>query len=201
MKRKKSRTSEKSKIEYEQAWLKLHTLIQSAKERGLGDPIEILKYIQENGMRDFFLKKHFYDIHRKIGLSVQPKQPPKDRLFVQQGDYIIAPLNYTVDNNITDLLARFLTETEEQIDCVVEFGSGIGRNLFILADKLEPQLRTNIGFYACEFTDAGRKACAELLELNVDLRMSIESFDYYHPDFSFLGKEKDFFFNFYKALN
>ena len=59
MKRKKSRTSEKSKIEYEQAWLKLHTLIQSAKERGLGDPIEILKYIQENGMRDFFLKKHF----------------------------------------------------------------------------------------------------------------------------------------------
>jgi hypothetical protein len=194
LKRRKKRTAEKSKIEYERAWLKLYALIRRAEESGLGDPVEILNYIQEHEIRDFFSKKHFYDIHKKIGLPVRPKQPPEDRLAVQDGDYIIAPIDHSINNNINDLLARFLTETDERIDYVVEFGSGIGRNLFILADKLEPQLRANIGFYACEFTDAGRKACAELRELNSNLNMSIESFDYYHPDFSFLGQEKNILF-------
>jgi hypothetical protein len=194
LKRRKKRTAEKSKIEYERAWLKLYALIRRAEESGLGDPVEILNYTQEHEIRDFFSKKHFYDIHKKIGLPVRPKQPPEDRLAVQDGDYIIAPIDHSINNNINDLLARFLTETDERIDYVVEFGSGIGRNLFILADKLEPQLRANIGFYACEFTDAGRKACAELRELNSNLNMSIESFDYYHPDFSFLGQEKNILF-------
>jgi hypothetical protein len=118
----------------------------------------------------------------------------KDRLTVKDGDYINAPNDFILESRITDLMAQFIAETKERIDCVVEFGSGIGRNLFILADKLKPQLRVKIKFYACQFTNAGRKACAELLELKRDLQMTIEHFDYYHPDFSFLEKKKNILF-------
>jgi len=190
LKRKKKRTAEKSKIEYERVWLKLHALVRSAEEGGLGEPVEILEYIQENEMRDFFSKKHFYDIHKKIGLSVEPKQPPKDRLAVQDGHYIIAPIDLTLGNRITDLLAQFLAEQAGQIDHVVELGSGIGRNLFILVEKLDPRLRGKIRFYACEYTDAGRQVCAALQERNTEMHLSIQHFDYYQPDFSFLEKAK-----------
>ena len=53
-------------------------------------------------------------------------------------------------------MARFLAGHAGQINHVVELGSGIGRNLFILAQKLDPRLKENIMFYACEYTDAGR---------------------------------------------
>lgn len=190
MKRKKERTSEKSKSDYESTWGKLHALISRSKERGLGDPVQIIQIIRENERREFFSKKHFHDIHKKIGLPIDPKQPPEDRLVVQNGNYEIAPIDHSFEFNINDSVARFLNETDEQIHYVIEFGSGFGRNLFILASKLESHLRTKIGFYACEFTEAGRKACAELHSLDPDLNMSINRFDYYHPDFSFLDHTK-----------
>jgi hypothetical protein len=49
-------------------------------------------------------------------------------------------------------------------------------------------------FYACEFTTAGREVCAALQELNSDIRISIEQFDYYQPDFSFLPENKNVLF-------
>ncbi len=52
MKRPKNRTSDKSKVEYEQAWFEIHALIRSAIERSMDDPVEILKYIQENEIKD-----------------------------------------------------------------------------------------------------------------------------------------------------
>jgi hypothetical protein len=186
----KKRTAKKSKTEYERAWLKLLSIVRSAQEHGLGDPIKIVQYVEKHEGQAFFLKKRFYDIHKKIGLQVKPKQPPIERLAVQDGYYIIAPANLTLAKRITDMLARFLTEQNGQIDHVVELGSGIGRNLFILAQKLLPTLRDKIRFYACEYTDAGRQVCAALQEQNTRMLLSIEPFDYYQPDFTFLEKAK-----------
>ena len=61
MKRPKNRTSDKSKVDYEQAWFEMHARIRSAIERSMDDPVEILKYIQENEIKDNLSKKHFYE--------------------------------------------------------------------------------------------------------------------------------------------
>jgi hypothetical protein len=191
LKRKKKRTAEKSKIEYERAWLELLAVVRSGQESGLDDPIEILKHIQEHEGKTFFSKKHFYDVHKKIGLPVRANQPAIERLAVEDGNYIISPFDLTLAERFTDQLARFLAEQARQIDCVVELGSGIGRNLFILAQKLDPRLKAKIGFYACEYTDAGRQVCEALQERNTGVRLFTRHFDYYQPDFTFLDKAEN----------
>ena len=188
MKRRKKRTAEKSKTEYERAWLELLAVVRRTQESGLDDPVEILEHIQQHEGQAFFSKKHFFDIHKKIGLQVHPNQPVQKRLAVEDGNYVIASLGFTLADRFTDLLARFLTEQDGQIDHVVELGSGIGRNLFILARKLDPRLKEITGFYACEYTEAGRQVCAALQERSPGVQLVTEHFDYYQPDFPFLEK-------------
>ena len=190
MKPKKKRSAEKSKAEYERAWLKQISRVRGAQQKGLNDPIEILEHIQQHEARSFFSKKRFYDIHKKIGLPVKPKQAPGDRLAVQDGAYIVAPVDFISTKRITDMLAQFLEEQAGQFDHVVELGSGIGRNLFILAQKLDSRLRQKIRFYACEYTDAGRQVCAALQEQSTGIQLITRHFDYYQPDFTFLKSGK-----------
>jgi hypothetical protein len=95
---------------------------------------------------------------------------------------------------LISLLTDYIGRNETSIDCVVELGSGFGRNLFTLAAKLDSGIRRRIHFFSCEFTDSGKKVCKELLKLSGDLKMSIEHFDYYHPDFSFLPQGKNTLF-------
>ncbi|MBW2412516.1 MAG: hypothetical protein JRF72_22175, partial [Deltaproteobacteria bacterium] len=156
----------------------------------LDDPIKILAHIQEHEGQAFFSKKHFHDVHQKIGLQVRANQPAVERLAVEDGNYIISSADLGLAERFTNQLARFLAEQAGQIDQVVELGSGIGRNLFILARKLEPGLREKIRFYACEYTDAGRQVCEALQARNTGVQLFTRHFDYYQPDFTFLEKAR-----------
>ncbi|MGD9339056.1 MAG: hypothetical protein PVF76_17155, partial [Syntrophobacterales bacterium] len=191
MKRLSKRTSEEAKKEYERQWLDALSFIQREKVSGNENIIQILEHYDKQSVRRFFSSKFFHDIHKRLGLSLKRKQPPTERLAVLDGAYIIAPIDLTFNNYLIDILAKFLFKMGDQIDCVVELGSGIGRKLIALAHQLDPELRKRLMFYACEFTTAGREACAALQELNSDIRISIEPFDYYQPDFSFLPENKN----------
>jgi SAM-dependent methyltransferase len=155
-------------------------------KRGDNNVIQILENYHKYTGRLFFNSKFFHDVHKRVGLRGKGKHHASERLAVQDGAYIIAPIDLSLNRCLIDILAQFLSERGHLIDCVVELGSGIGRNLFALAHKLDPQLKKRITFYACEFTTSGKEVCAALQELCIDLSMSIQHFDYYRPDFSFL---------------
>ncbi|MBW1981289.1 MAG: hypothetical protein JRJ12_08695 [Deltaproteobacteria bacterium] len=190
----KKRTALKSKESYEDTWNDALKIMQSDiinKDKHL---IDILDNLLKNKVHKRFEKKFFRDFHKKLGIPMKRNQLPRERLVVQNGEYRIVPLNTILDYNFIDILAEFVQEKENQLDYVIELGSGIGINLFLLAYKLEPALRKRLRFFSCEFTDSGRKACQELLKLRDEFPMSIEYFDYYKPDFSFLSPKKNVLF-------
>ena len=188
------RTAHKSKIEYENTWNEALTIIEkniTNKDKTLG---EILHDYYVAKICNRFKKKFFRDFHKSVGINIKRRQPPKERLVVTNNKYTIVPLEVILDYSLIDILANFIHEKENQIDYVVELGSGFGINLFILASKLDPSLRRRIGFFSCEFTDSGKKVCEKVLSLSDGLQISIEHFDYYHPDFSFLPPKKNCLF-------
>lgn len=108
-------------------------------------------------MHERFEKKFFCDVHKILGIPIKRKQPPEKRLVVHNNKYTIVPLDTILDYNFIDILAEFIHQEERRIDYVVQIGSGVGINLFLLADKLDPALRKRITFFSCEFTDSGKK--------------------------------------------
>jgi hypothetical protein len=190
----KKRTASESKESYEGTWNDALEILETDivnKEKELTASLENLL---RKKVHSRFKKKSFRDIHKKLGITVKRNQVPNRRLVVQNSHYAIVPIETILDYHYIDILAEFIHERKNRIDCVVELGSGIGINLFLLAYKLDPVLRKRIRFFSCEVTDAGRTACEKLLGFSDELNMSIEHFDYYHPDFSFLEPNKNVLF-------
>lgn len=188
------RTAAESKKRYERTWLDALAVVNYETKRGNKNVAQILDNYNKHAIRTLIKNKFFHDVHKKLGLSAKRKQLPAERLAVIDGAYTIVPIDLRLNTRLVDILAQFLNERRNQVDCVVELGSGIGRNLFFLAHKLDPQLRKRIMFYACEFTTSGKEVCASLRELESDLCISIEHFDYYQPDFAFLPEKKNIVF-------
>jgi len=190
----KKRTASKSKESYEDTWggaLKILETDMVDKEKEL---TAILENLLRKKAHRRFRKKSFRDIHKKLGITIKRNQVPDRRLVVQNSHYAIVPTETILDHNYIDILAEFIHERGNRIDYVVELGSGIGINLFLLASKLDLSLRKRIRFFSCEVTDSGRTACEKLLGFSDELKMSVEHFDYYHPDFSFLEPKKNVLF-------
>ena len=190
----KKRTAHKSKIEYENTWNDALKILETDMVNKDKDLTEILDSFLKQKVHERFEKKFFRDFHKKLGITIKRNQPPKKRLVVENSIYSIVPLGKILDYNFIDILATFIQQKEKQIDYVVELGSGFGINLFLIADKLESALKGRIKFFSCEFTDSGKKICEKLLRFSDEFKMSIEHFDYYHPDFSFLGHKKNVLF-------
>ena len=190
----KKRTASKSKESYEDTWNGALEILETDIVNKEKDLTASLENLLRKKAHSRFKKKSFRDIHKKIGITVKRNQLPDRRLVVQNSRYAIVPIETILDYNFIDMLAEFIHERGNGIDYVVELGSGIGINLFLLADKLDPSLRRQIRFFSCEVTDAGRAACEKLLGFSDELKMSVEHFDYYHPDFSFLAPKKNVLF-------
>ena len=175
----KKRTASKSKESYEGTWNDALEILETDivnKEKELTASLENLL---RKKVHSRFKKKSFRDIHKKLGITVKRNQVPDRRLVVQNSHYAIVPIETILDYHYIDILAEFIHERGNRIDYVVELGSGIGINLFLLSYKLDPDLRKRIRFFSCEVTDAGRKACEKLLGFSDELKMSIEHFDYW----------------------
>lgn len=74
-----------------------------------------------------------------------------------------------------------------EVDCIVELGSGYGRNLFELYLNGGPH---PVKMFAGEITASGRALAAQLKALEPALDITVVPFDYLKPDFSFLGEKR-----------
>jgi hypothetical protein len=190
----KKRTATKSTESYEDTW---HDALQILKPNMVSKDNNLTAILHDfliKKVNQRFDKKSYRDIHKKLGITIKRNQVPDRRLVVHNGHYTIVPTDTILDDIFIDILAKFIHKKENQIDYVVELGSGIGINLFLLARKLNPSLGRRIKFCACEITDAGRKTCKKIIDFCDEISMSVEYFDYYHPDFSFLEPQRNVLF-------
>ena len=188
------RTSQKAKEQYENRWGEALEIIKkdiTDNKKSLSEALDDwLKY----KVSTRFNQNFYYDLYKRLGIPIKRGEAPEKRLVVQNGKYAVAPLDAVLDHKYIEMLVEYILENKNRIDYVVELGSGIGINLFILADKLDQAILEQIEFVSCEFTDAGMKACEELRRFSNGLNMTIEHFDYYNPNFSFLEPNKNVLF-------
>ena len=110
---------------------------------------------------------------------------PLERIVVRNGVYQIVPFSDFKNDFVASTLTQFIESQANDFDCIVELGSGFGRNLFMLDEALARANR-RIPLHACELTDNGRRVTQELQQLGPEIPLQIHPFDYYDPDLSFL---------------
>ena len=88
----------------------------------------------------------------------------------------------------------YLSEHGDEVDCVVELGSGIGRNLFALFHAARDRLPDKLELHACELTEAGRRISQTLHGLCPGMNLSIHPFDYHNPQLPFLQEHQNALF-------
>ncbi len=107
--------------------------------------------------------------------------PPPQRLVVERGRY--AGTTEMLDfDTLWESIASVL---DPEVDCLVEFGSGTGRNLAQLALTLRGRDRP-LTYIGCEPTDSGRRTFELLFAGSPFRRMSVH-FDFAAPQMPFLG--------------
>jgi hypothetical protein len=107
-------------------------------------------------------------------------EKPPHRLVVVGGRYVSSLVMPSTDALI-DVIARCV---DPDVDCVVEFGSGLGFNLARLRLRLPTAPLTYI---ACEPSIAGRQATRNIFTADPAARLQVHSFDYCRPNLDFLS--------------
>ena len=79
------------------------------------------------------------------------------------------------EKTLYDALNKYITS---ETDCIIELGSGWGRNILKLADRLHD---TNIDFIAAELSESGRMI-TNLFTKNYNLNVSTAEFNWYDVD-------------------
>ena len=108
-------------------------------------------------------------------------RPAGEHLIVSNGRYVTTGF-LSEAPTLADALRRHFTD---EIDCVVEFGSGIGDNLAKLAVDGPGHAAT---FIACEPSPSGRRAAELMFSALPGVRLETRDFDYTAPDLSFLKR-------------
>jgi len=191
----KKRTALDSKSQYEDRWAEAIEKIENEIIQNKKNLIEAIETYQIDELRKSAKNTFSFNLHKKIGLVSNPDQTPSKRLVVKNGNYAIASVETTFNGEFINDLIKIINENREQIDYIVELGSGIGRHIFALADRLIPyQKQKQIEYFACEYTESGQDACRKLLKYSNEQKIHVEYFDYINPDLSFLPKKKNYLF-------
>lgn len=115
-----------------------------------------------------------------IDLGKFSDEKPPHRLVVLDGRYVSSLVAPSSDALI-DVIARCV---DPDVDCIVEFGSGLGFNLARLRLRLPTAPLTYI---ACEPSASGRQATRSIFATDPAARLQTHSFDYCQPNLDFLS--------------
>jgi hypothetical protein len=165
---------------YQDDWRTQAPGIQNAVANGM--PMQKLVRLREshvNAYRGFipdFIAKYL-DV--ELGKFAEAKPP--HRLAVSAGRYVSAPTGPSMDA-FTDAIARCV---DPDVDCVVEFGSGLGFNLARLRLRLP---NAPLTYLACEPSEAGRQAAQSLFASDPAARLEAHDFDYLRPNLDCLKR-------------
>jgi hypothetical protein len=167
---------------YEDSW---NAVINRINEligggNGLGDIIQTLIY---PGVTDTILQPAIAKNNIKYDLCAFENTPGKV-LCAYDGAYRLIDESY-VDFRLIESLSAHLSA---DVDTIVEFGAGWGKNLALL---LMNSGRSDVKYMACEQSDSGRNSFDRLFGLINGLDYSSLPFDFYSPDFGMLDGRKN----------
>jgi len=183
------------KSRYEDLWFEAFEKIEKEIVQNKKGLIEAIEAFEKYRLRQSAEKKLSFNLHKKLGLAFKPDQTPSQRLVVKNGNYTIAPFDTIFNGEMINTLIKIINEKREQIDYIVELGSGFGRNIFVLADRLKPYQKENqFGYFSCEFTNSGQETCKNLLKYSNEQKIYVEHIDYKNPDLSILPNKKNYLF-------
>jgi len=117
----------------------------------------------------------------KVELRGFAGRPAPERLVVVSGHYLSLPVMPGMDGIFTAIAAA----VDPEVDCIVEFGSGLGCNLARLRLRLP---NAPVSYIACEPTEHGRRASELIFSADPAARFEARPFDYGAPDLGFLGR-------------
>ncbi len=132
------------------------------------------------GYRGFIDPAHLEDLSN-LDLGAFAGKPPPQRLGVAQGKYVTLGEGRLGSDILLGAIDHILTP---DVDCVVEFGSGLGTNLARL--RLRHPGR-DLTYIACEPTAAGRSAAMAMYAADLSMTARALPFDYFTPDLAFLA--------------
>jgi hypothetical protein len=120
----------------------------------------------------------------KVDLGAFADLPPEPlRLAVVEGKYV-AVERIPRDFPIVDVVSQLI---DDEVDCVVELGSGLGFNLAALRLRMPHKQFT---YVAMEPSESGRKATRMIFSTDPAAAVETHPFDYHQPDFSPLARFK-----------
>lgn len=180
------RTAEKVMAGYEKSWESVLKQIQSLVEGGERDLSRILYLLYRNQITENVSSLE-EDLANFLSIRRDGENRPLFRVVACDGKYVAVP-RYLEDNLIVEIVLGYVTE---DIDMIVELGSGWGRNLFSIFARSK---LNNIHYVACELTEAGRRATRALQDVAHGMQMTIRPFDFHNPDFSFLESNPNVLF-------
>ncbi len=175
---------QKSETHYETTWNRVGSIVSQEIDTGRKRS-EILSTILRKVSGDFLANQPFLDYYRETGCQFDKSGRPTERIIVRNGEYRLVPFQQFDDIPVSTTLTEFLDAHQGQIDCIVELGSGFGKNLFNLYSEICDR-NIQIPLHACELTAGGRQVTEQLRGIDSKIPLSIHAFDYYKPDFSFL---------------
>lgn len=180
------RTRLKANKEYDRAWCEVLSWINRQIAGGHRDPQQILASAWKRLLKEPLSGQRFQDYYTKVGICPGSDGLPAERIVVRDGAYRLVPFHNAHSDTIITTTLEFLTTHGGQVDCVVELGSGTGKNLFDLFQASRNRLGGTLDLHACELTESGREVTQALHRLSPDMDLSVHAFDYYEPDLSFL---------------
>jgi hypothetical protein len=142
---------------------------------------QLVRYYDDycSGYRGFISSSIIGQMTR-LDLSGFPDPPPPFRLIVVNGHYVSSPVPPDRDA-ILEVVARCVGP---DVDCVVEFGSGLGFNLARLRLRLPTAPLT---YVACEPSAGGRDVTKRIFATDPGARLQVHPFDYATADLDFLS--------------
>jgi hypothetical protein len=197
-KKMRKRNESNSKRGYEDLWFEAFETIEKEITQNKKSLIEAIEAYEKYRLRRSAGKKNSFNLHKKLGLAFKPDQTPSQRLVVKNGNYTIVPFYTILSAEVINTLIKIINQKREQIDSIVELGSGFGRNIFNLADRLKPYQKENqFEYFSCEFSNSGQETCKNLLKYSTEQKIHVEYIDYKNPDLSFLPKKNYLFFTYH----
>ena len=183
------------KRRYEDLWFEAFEKIEKEIVQNKKNLIEAIEAYEKYSLRQSVEKKFSSNLHKNLGLAFKPDQTVSQRLVVKNGNYTIAPFDTIFNGEMINTLLKIINEKKEQIDYIVELGSGFGKNIFVLADRLKPyQKEKQFEYFSCEYTVSGQETCKNLIKYSNEQKIHVEHIDYKNPDLSFLPNKKNYLF-------
>lgn len=174
---------------YEDTWDRVGSKVLQQIESG-NDRCQSVTSACHAQAHEFLCTQPFIDYYKHVGIRFDSNHRPTKRIIVKNGRYQLTPFAGTFrDGLVASTLSQFLASQTDKFDCVVELGSGIGKNLFALFNSMRETSR-DLPMHACEFTDKGRQVTDALWQADTSMPLSIHPFDYYEPDLSFLEPDQ-----------